>query len=196
MVLTKSGDGWELSDYEGFGSGLYSVNAKPQNESAIDIIKNRSGQTGFSTQGESTKTANTAPVITIADLLNEINNNINLQPYLSDKVLKHFNVDPSSVKKEDVKYSISDDMVVQDGKARWTDKRIDSLIREYGATHDDKYSKAYAVMMSPLDFIKLTLPQETFERWNESLENLPEEMKSMSYDEMYGYTIRHFLPLV
>lgn len=93
---------------------------------------------------------------------------------------------PSS--EEEGKWSLSDDsMFVYGNTARWTDKRIGYLIREYGATHDDSYSKAYAVMMNPRDFLKLTLPDDYLEKWKSELGDLPEEVKSMSYGEMYEY---------
>lgn len=81
-----------------------------------------------------------------------------------------------------VKNSISDsDMVVEDGNARWTGERIDSLIREYGASNPD-YSQAYAVMMNPRDFLKLTLSDERLEQWNAGA-NQEEHPEVFSLDE-------------
>lgn len=61
--------------------------------------------------------------------------------------------------------SLSDsNLTVQGNTARWTDSRIDSLIRENGAS-DERYSKAWAAMMSPRDFLKLTIDDGTLEKW-------------------------------
>lgn len=80
------------------------------------------------------------------------------------------------------RYSLSDsDMTVEDGNARWTNERIDSLISEYGAS-DERYSKAYAVMMNPRDFLKLTLPDERLEQWNEGA-NQEEHPEVFSLDD-------------
>jgi len=54
----------------------------------------------------------------------------------------------------------------KESSARWTDERIDRLIRENGASNPD-YSQAYAVLMNPRDFLKLTLPDETLALWEE-----------------------------
>jgi hypothetical protein len=71
--------------------------------------------------------------------------------------------------------SVSDDLAAykdyilnkRTNAARWTDDRIDSLIRENGAKGNEEYSKAYAVLMDPKDFLKLTLPNDELELWNE-----------------------------
>lgn len=54
---------------------------------------------------------------------------------------------------------------IKDDKARWTDDRIDDLIKLYGAS-DRSYSRAYAVLMNPRDFLKLTLSDESLDEWN------------------------------
>ena len=79
--------------------------------------------------------------------------------------------------------SIADDgLAVRDGKARWTNERIDRLISENGASNPD-YSKAYAALMSPRDFLRLTLEDSTLRKWRESAENRSEEFEGMSYKE-------------
>lgn len=84
----------------------------------------------------------------------------------------------------EAKASLSDeDFIVKDGTARWTEDRIDSLIREYGAEHDDRYSKAYAVLMNPRQFLKLTLSDESLAKWNESANTMPEKLKGRPYRE-------------
>lgn len=67
----------------------------------------------------------------------------------------------------EVRRSLKDiGMTLKDGNARWTDERIDYLIDEFGASHNDDYSQAYAVLMNPRDFLKLTLSDERLEQWN------------------------------
>lgn len=71
---------------------------------------------------------------------------------------------------EEGRQSVSDEQTdgytIKDGNARWTDERIGSLIREYGASNPD-YSQAYAVLMNPRDFLKLTLRDKFLDMWNE-----------------------------
>ena len=52
------------------------------------------------------------------------------------------------------------------GNARWTDERVNDLIKSYGASNPD-YSRAYAVLMNPRDFLKLTLDDKVLQTWNE-----------------------------
>lgn len=72
---------------------------------------------------------------------------------------------------------------IKEDEARWTEDRIDNLISEYGAPHDDRYSKAYAVLMNPRDFLKLTLSDESLDKWNESARNMPDKLKGKPYRE-------------
>lgn len=68
----------------------------------------------------------------------------------------------------EVRRSLKDiGMTLKDGNARWTDERIDRLIDEFGASNPD-YSQAYAVLMNPRDFLKLTLADEKLDEWNEA----------------------------
>ena len=71
---------------------------------------------------------------------------------------------------------------IKNGTARWTEGRIDSLIHEYGASNPD-YSQAYAALINPRDFLRLTLKNESLRKWRDSLENQPEEIKNMPYKE-------------
>ena len=77
--------------------------------------------------------------------------------------------------------SVSDDFTIQDGNARWTDERIDDLIQDYGAS-DSNYSQAYAALINPRDYLKLTLRDEMLNRWNEGA-NDPEHPEVYSLDE-------------
>ena len=67
-------------------------------------------------------------------------------------------------------------MSERNGKASWTDERIDNLINEYGAKFNDNYSKAYATRIDPVDYLKLTLGesgyQETFKGNNVDVKDL------------------------
>jgi len=82
------------------------------------------------------------------------------------------------------KYSVTDeDFIVKDGKARWTDERIDDLIRRFGAKGDEEYSKAYAVLMNPRDYLRLTLKDSMLQEWLEDTKNVPEEYRGMPYRE-------------
>lgn len=77
----------------------------------------------------------------------------------------------------EVRRSLKDiGMTLKDGNARWTDERIDYLIDEFGASNPD-YSRAYAVLMNPRDFLKLTLSDEELNNWNE---------RSAKVDPIYG----------
>lgn len=77
----------------------------------------------------------------------------------------------------EVRRSLKDiGMTLKDGNARWTDERIDRLIDEFGASNPD-YSRAYAVLMNPRDFLKLTLSDEELNNWNE---------RSAKVDPIYG----------
>ena len=90
----------------------------------------------------------------------------------------------------ETRHSISDDYAAfqdyimnrKESTARWTDERIDRLIREYGASNPD-YSQAYAVLMNPRDFLKLTLKDISLDQWNREAQNIPEEYEGMSYSE-------------
>lgn len=73
------------------------------------------------------------------------------------------------------------------GNARWTDDRIDHLIKEYGSDIDENYSDGYAVLMRPRDYLKLTVSTSNLNRWNESARNVPEEIKEMRYEDAYRY---------
>lgn len=75
----------------------------------------------------------------------------------------------------------ADGYTIKDGNARWTDDRIDRLIREYGASVED-YSKAYAVLMNPRDYLKLTLSDDMLDRWNEGA-NAPEHPEVYDLNE-------------
>lgn len=70
-----------------------------------------------------------------------------------------------SARTDSTRHSITEGLTIQDGNARWTDERVDDLIQNYGASNPD-YSQAYAVLMDPRDFLKLTLPDERLEQWN------------------------------
>ena len=88
------------------------------------------------------------------------------------------------------RFSISDDldafhdyiMKRKESAARWTDERIDSLIDEYGASNPN-YSQAYATLISPKDFLKLTLDDEVLSKWNKAAESIPAEYEGMNYQE-------------
>ena len=89
------------------------------------------------------------------------------------------------------RYSINDDYAAfkdyimnrKESSARWTENRIDSLIKEYGASNPD-YSQAYAVLMNPRDFLKLTLADSKLDKWNNyAREEEPEELRGLSYAE-------------
>lgn len=76
------------------------------------------------------------------------------------------NTTTETTTESEAKNSLSDeDFIVRDGTARWTEDRIDDLIKLYGAS-DENYSRAYAVLMNPRDFLKLTLSDETLDEWN------------------------------
>ena len=79
--------------------------------------------------------------------------------------------------------------------ARWTDERIDSLIREYGASNPD-YSKAYAVLMNPRDFLKLTLSDDILDKWNKG-SNMAEhpEVYSLDEEQLRNNTLTPFLKI-
>lgn len=53
------------------------------------------------------------------------------------------------------------------GSAAWSDKRIDSLLREFGYDFDPNLTKAYAVRMRPDDFLKATTPKSERARLEE-----------------------------
>lgn len=73
------------------------------------------------------------------------------------------------------------DYLIQGDTARWTDERIDSLIADYGASNPD-YSQAYAVLMNPRDYLKLTLSDDILEKWNEG-SNDPNHPETYSLNE-------------
>ncbi len=89
----------------------------------------------------------------------------------------------------------SEDYTIQDGNARWTDDRIDSLIKEYGASNPD-YSQAYAVLINPRDFLKLTLRDKFLDKWNEGAdqEDHP-EVYSLNEDELRSNRQTPFLSI-
>lgn len=76
--------------------------------------------------------------------------------------------------KQNLKFSLTaseeqDGMIVQNGTARWTDKRIRRLMDQEGGMGN--YSSAYAVMMNPRDFLKLTLSDGVLDDWNNAVKN-------------------------
>ena len=79
--------------------------------------------------------------------------------------------------------------------ARWTNERIDRLIRENGAIRDD-YSQAYAVLMRPRDYLKLTLPDEELELWNErSQSGESETFRPLNEEDLAGESQTPFLQI-
>jgi len=87
--------------------------------------------------------------------------------------------------------SVSDDYTIQDGNARWTDDRIDYIIRDNGERFTNK-THAWAAMINPRDFLKLTLDDRYLDLWNEAAQNVPEEVKGMSYAEADEYVYQKF----
>lgn len=50
--------------------------------------------------------------------------------------------------------------------AKFTQERIDALIRDSGAGTDSKYARKYITSIHPRDFLSLTLEDEVFEQWD------------------------------
>ena len=90
--------------------------------------------------------------------------------------------------KDELRYSLSNDYTIKDGTARWTDERIWYLTQEYGG--GGNYSSAYAVLMNPRDFLKLTLSDSNLERWNTKANDLPDSLKGLSYKDMRDKVIK------
>ena len=84
---------------------------------------------------------------------------------------------------ENVRFSreLGKDFTIIGESARWTDERIDSLIHDYGASNPD-YSQAYAALINPRDYLKLTLSDDMLDRWNRG-SNMPEHPETYSLDE-------------
>lgn len=72
-------------------------------------------------------------------------------------------------------------MIEQNGRAAWLPERINDLMQRYGGTGN--YSQAWAVMMNPRDFLKLTLSDDQLDRWSSSAQNVPGEVQGMPYRE-------------
>lgn len=80
----------------------------------------------------------------------------------------------------EAKNSLSDeDFIVKDGTARWTDKRIRRLMDQEGGMGN--YSSAYAVLMNPRDYLKLTLSDDILDKWNKGA-NTPDHPETRSLD--------------
>ena len=52
--------------------------------------------------------------------------------------------------------------------AKFTQERIDALIRDSGAGTDSKYARKYITSIHPRDFLSLTLEDEVFEQWDKA----------------------------
>lgn len=111
------------------------------------------------------------------------------------KILQHIDADVNLYKDSDTKrrYQLSEEksrkqivldsagMAEQNGKAAWLPERVDDLMQQYGGSGN--YSHAWAVMMSPRDFLKLTLSDDQLDRWSSSAQNVPDEVQGMPYRE-------------
>ncbi len=101
-----------------------------------------------------------------------------------------------TVKDEKVRHSLSDSNYNVSGKtARFTDARIDRLMKEYGASNE-KYAQAYVTSINPRDFLKLTLKDVTFDEWNQAAkEGIDSELYPLDVDKLSGYTQTPYLSI-
>ncbi|MBO6267940.1 MAG: hypothetical protein J6N19_02200, partial [Clostridium sp.] len=82
----------------------------------------------------------------------------------------------------DVRNQLQDvGMTEQNGRAAWLPERVDNLMQRYGGSGN--YSQAWAVMMNPRDFLKLTLSDDQLDRWSSSAQNVPGDVQGMPYRE-------------
>ena len=91
----------------------------------------------------------------------------------------------------EIRHSLGEDYTIKDGKARWTDDRIDYIIRDNREKFTNK-TYAWATNINPRDFLKLTLDDKYLEMWNESANNVPDEVKGMSYREADEYVYQKY----
>lgn len=82
-------------------------------------------------------------------------------------------------------------MSERNGRASWSDERINYLIDEYGSKSDDRYSKAYATTIDPVDFLKLTLGEKNYKVWKQFPENF--EVKVLNPEKLKGERQTPFL---
>ena len=83
-------------------------------------------------------------------------------------------------------------MSERNGKASWSNDRINYLIDEYGSKSDDRYSQAYATTIDPVDFLKLTLGEKNYKNlWKQFPENF--EVKDLNPEKLKGERQTPFL---
>lgn len=103
-------------------------------------------------------------------------------PYPITTIIQEEEEDNDNTQKEQGPFSLADiGMTEKNGRAAWLPERIDDLMQRYGGTGN--YSQAWAVMMNPRDFLKLTLSDDQLDRWSSSAQNVPGEVQGMPYRE-------------
>lgn len=95
----------------------------------------------------------------------------------------------TEIKEEDRTPTSQDGFKFSDGGATagWTQRRVDHLLRKYGVDFKPTYSKAWATMMSPQDFLDLAstrLAQEVVEK-----ETGPLDEKRLSNEEQTPFLV-------
>ena len=72
--------------------------------------------------------------------------------------------------KNDIRFStgtaLNEDYQLKDGRATYTDARIDKLISDTGYGGSGNYAQAYVSSIDPRDFLRLTLNDDVLEKWN------------------------------